>query len=86
MAEMVKNVHVIKATNNLMPSHPGPPTANVRWLDSTRHVQEKKSGALMQSLLVIHLLAIQYLSWEATSDKNIESNNQRSNIVEKCTS
>ena len=58
MAEMIKNIHVflIKAANGLMPSHPGPPTANIWWLNSnslwTRHVQQNKNGALMQSLLI----------------------------------
>ena len=34
----------------------------------SKHVQQNKNGALMQSQLIMHsmiLLAIQYLSWEA---------------------
>ena len=66
------------AVNSLMPSHPGPPTKNVRWLDSNslsrRYVQQIKNEALMPtvhslSLLTIHsliLLAIRHSGWEAS--------------------
>ena len=85
---------LVKGVNSLVSSHLGSPMKNIGWFDSNSlsrtYVQQIKNGALMQtvhslSLLITHsliLLAIQYSKHPI--DKNIESNHQTSEIVDKC--
>ena len=98
-SEMIKIVHVflVKAVNSLVSSHPGPPMKDIWWLYSNslsrRHVQQNKNGALMHTAHSLSLLIVHSLSWPSDipvgkhpSDKNIESNHQTSEIVDKCKS
>ena len=100
LSEILKNVHVflIKTANSLLSSHPGLPKDNVWWIDSNSYSQEgmlaNKNGALMHTFLYLSLLIIDCLiCWPSDipvgkhpNDNNIESNHQRSDIVEKHTS
>ena len=101
LSEIMTNVHVflIKIANNLMSSHPGLPTNNVWWIDSNSYIVKKaclakKNGALMHTFLDLSLFIIHSLiCWPSDipvgkhpNGNNIESNQQRSDIVEKHTS
>ena len=102
LSEIMKNVHVflIKAANSLMSSHPGLPTNNVWWIDSNSSSQEGMSSdtrmehwCIQSSICHYSLYTLWFVRHPIFKLESIlmtiiiiESNQQRSDIVEKCTS